>query len=504
MPGKVEALSELEKLQQQNREANRKVLQELGLLEPLPPLRSAIRVKKRPAPAIKSRPAKRPRPQPERDDAEYGTELTEGRRRSTRQSNKPVKFSSLDYGSDVEDDSDDEDYDDEGGRRRARKPYTPRIRVSVPKNRENVYGAIPGVAVGTWWQTRLECCADGIHRPTVAGIHSGPSGAYSIALSGGYEDDLDWGECFTYTGEGGRDLKGTAAQPKNLRTAPQSKNQELTRGNLALTKNVETRTPVRVIRGYKLQSPYAPEEGYRYDGLYWVEKFWLCRGQSGFMVYKYAMKRCEDQPPPPWESGADGDSASCDEPTSENEEEKEEEEKENKVSKAKRGRKGQGRQGRKKEAKAARDVNEETPGGEGDGNEEEEEEAGKEEQQKMEEEDENEIPFELKKKENNGKEAADEENREQEVIDDKIGETKKAPAVRGKRGRKKKETKADPTNVLKKAADNVEPTGKETEENKGTAKEEDDGKEQEGGEKEDAKDETEEEVKETEKNADEE
>ena len=29
-----------------------------------------------------------------------------------------------------------------------------------------------------------------------------------------YEDDLDWGECFTYTGEGGRDLKGTTANPK--------------------------------------------------------------------------------------------------------------------------------------------------------------------------------------------------------------------------------------------------------------------------------------------------
>ncbi len=29
---------------------------------------------------------------------------------------------------------------------------------------------------------------------------SGPDGAYSIALSGGYEDDLDLGDCFTYTG----------------------------------------------------------------------------------------------------------------------------------------------------------------------------------------------------------------------------------------------------------------------------------------------------------------
>ena len=39
-------------------------------------------------------------------------------------------------------------------------------------------------------------------RPTVAGIHGGPEGAYSLALSGGYEDDIDLGDCFTYTGEG--------------------------------------------------------------------------------------------------------------------------------------------------------------------------------------------------------------------------------------------------------------------------------------------------------------
>jgi len=53
---------------------------------------------------------------------------------------------------------------------------------------------------------------------------------------------------------------------QNLRTAPQSKDQTLTRGNLALSINVETGNPVRVIRGYKLTSPFAPEEGYRYDG----------------------------------------------------------------------------------------------------------------------------------------------------------------------------------------------------------------------------------------------
>ena len=50
---------------------------------------------------------------------------------------------------------------------------------------------------------RIYCSRDGIHRPTVAGIHGNEDeGCYSLALSGGYEDDLDLGESFTYTGEG--------------------------------------------------------------------------------------------------------------------------------------------------------------------------------------------------------------------------------------------------------------------------------------------------------------
>ncbi|KAI0094919.1 hypothetical protein BDY19DRAFT_982245 [Irpex rosettiformis] len=105
-----------------------------------------------------------------------------------------------------------------------------------------IFGSIVGVPVGTWWETR----------PWVAGISGGPDGCYSVALSGGYEDDVDLGDGFTYTGSGGRDLKGTKHNPKN--------------------RSLETKKPVRVIRGYKLDSQYAPQEGYRYDGLYTVEK----------------------------------------------------------------------------------------------------------------------------------------------------------------------------------------------------------------------------------------
>ena len=65
-----------------------------------------------------------------------------------------------------------------------------------------------------------------MHRPHVAGIHGRESeGAYSIVLSGGYEDDEDEGEKFTYSGSGGRDLSG------NKRTAKQSYDQKLTHMN---------------------------------------------------------------------------------------------------------------------------------------------------------------------------------------------------------------------------------------------------------------------------------
>ncbi|KAJ7900386.1 PUA-like domain-containing protein [Mycena olivaceomarginata] len=125
-------------------------------------------------------------------------------------------------------------------------------RVHDPKT----YGSIPGVEVGTWWETREGCSADSIHAPWVGGISVGPRGAYSVALSGGYADDIDWGYAFTYTGSGGRDLKGTKANPLNLRTAPQSSDQTFEN-----KLSSETSKPVRVIRGYKVDSPYAPYEG---------------------------------------------------------------------------------------------------------------------------------------------------------------------------------------------------------------------------------------------------
>jgi len=174
----------------------------------------------------------------------------------------------------------------------------------------NHFGPIPGVEVGTLWRFRLNASEAGVHRPHVAGIAGrGEEGAYSVVLAGGYEDDVDNGDSFTYTGSGGRDLSG------NKRTAEQSSDQELTRMNKALALNVNAKfseegaeakdwqggKPVRVIRNAKgrKHSKYAPEEGNRYDGIYKIVKYWPEKGQSGFKVWRYMFRR-DDTNPAPW------------------------------------------------------------------------------------------------------------------------------------------------------------------------------------------------------------
>lgn len=49
---------------------------------------------------------------------------------------------------------------------------------------------IPAVPVGSHWKFRVQVSEAGVHRPQVAGIHGRENeDAYSIVLSGGYEDD---------------------------------------------------------------------------------------------------------------------------------------------------------------------------------------------------------------------------------------------------------------------------------------------------------------------------
>jgi len=138
-------------------------------------------------------------------------------------------------------------------------------------------GHIPGISVKAPYANRAELHTAGVHRPLQAGISgSGTEGAGSIVISGGYEDDEDHGDVIIYTGHGGNDQE----------TGQQIADQELIRGNLGLAKSCEEGLPVRVIRGARGNPAYAPSTGYRYDGLYHVEKYWPKNGRSGFTVWR--------------------------------------------------------------------------------------------------------------------------------------------------------------------------------------------------------------------------
>lgn len=83
-------------------------------------------------------------------------------------------------------------------------------------------------------------------------------------LSGGYEDDLDNGEWFLYTGSGGRDLSGNKRTNKVkkilvkfcfLRKCPvqiQSFDQKFESYNEALRLSCIHGLPVRVVRSHKV------------------------------------------------------------------------------------------------------------------------------------------------------------------------------------------------------------------------------------------------------------
>ena len=143
-----------------------------------------------------------------------------------------------------------------------------------------IYGEIEGVKEGDIFEDRKALMRAKVQSGWVAGIATGGA---AIALNEGYKDDIDNGDVIIYTGEGGR--------------KPGSKkhtwDQTLTKGNLALASNQVEGIPIRVSRGPKLKSPYAPKEGYEYGGLYRIESYWSEKGIDGFKIYRYKLVKCD-------------------------------------------------------------------------------------------------------------------------------------------------------------------------------------------------------------------
>ncbi|XP_076916315.1 histone-lysine N-methyltransferase, H3 lysine-9 specific SUVH4-like [Bidens hawaiensis] len=160
------------------------------------------------------------------------------------------------------------------------------------------FGHLPGVDVGYQFYSRAEMVALGLHSHWLNGIdYMGLSYktmegfkaytfpiAIAIVLSGQYEDGQDNSEDIVYTGQGEIDFTGGKHQFKN---------QEMSRGNLALKNSMEQSIPVRVIRGHMGDNHL---KIYTYDGLCTVSEFWPAEGVSGYVVYKYRLKRLAGQP----------------------------------------------------------------------------------------------------------------------------------------------------------------------------------------------------------------
>lgn len=149
------------------------------------------------------------------------------------------------------------------------------------------YGPISEAEPGTLFANRHALHAAKIHRPLQAGIcgTAARGGAESIVVSGGYNDDEDYGDTIIYTGHGGRDPN----------TGEQVKDQSPTDpGNAALIKSVMTGLPVRVIRGSGGNKKFSPMSGYSYDGLFTVTDYWTKSGLDGPVVLQFRLEKITD------------------------------------------------------------------------------------------------------------------------------------------------------------------------------------------------------------------
>ncbi|KAK7047587.1 hypothetical protein VNI00_006355 [Paramarasmius palmivorus] len=151
------------------------------------------------------------------------------------------------------------------------------------------FGHPRGVIVGQIFKNREELSIKNVHKPRFAGIAHCRRGATSVVLSGGYEDDEDNGDEILYTGTGGQE---DAFNKPGHQTKDQTFEHRM---NKALQNSWKAGLPVRVIRGHKHDSKFAPSTGYRYDGLYRVTECFEDKGKEGYKICRYRLVCWEDR-----------------------------------------------------------------------------------------------------------------------------------------------------------------------------------------------------------------
>ncbi|XWS40326.1 hypothetical protein CRYUN_Cryun18bG0131100 [Craigia yunnanensis] len=156
-------------------------------------------------------------------------------------------------------------------------------------NTSKQFGHVSGIKVGDEFLWRGELSIVGLHHEFQRGIDcmkliNGKIMATSIVDSGRYKNVMGiTADKLVYCGEGENPTIGKDKKPKD---------QKLVGGNLALKNNMDEKMPVRVIRRIN------NDHGYKfiYEGLYRVVEFWKVRGEFDKLIYKFSLKKIEDQP----------------------------------------------------------------------------------------------------------------------------------------------------------------------------------------------------------------
>lgn len=148
-----------------------------------------------------------------------------------------------------------------------------------------VYGH-NGLTPGDWFPRQVIAQFKGAHAGLIRGISGDRDrGAYSVVVSGQYEEDLDEGDVLYYSGEGAD--KNEDPHEATARAT-----------NDSLLESYGNRQPVRVLRSAskgERQRHYAPACGIRYDGLYTVVQVQNRHNAKGGMYQRFKLRRVPGQ-----------------------------------------------------------------------------------------------------------------------------------------------------------------------------------------------------------------
>ena len=158
-------------------------------------------------------------------------------------------------------------------------------RFTSEKRDFKVYGH-NGLELGSWWPLQILALFHGAHGSMQAGISGNvDSGAYSVVISGMYEDlDSDRGDYLYYSGSDSHDN----ADPNEVKPS--------SGGTKALQASLRSNRPVRVLRK-KGGARWSPTEGIRYDGLYHVVSSDTPKNANGGLYERFKLVRLAGQTP---------------------------------------------------------------------------------------------------------------------------------------------------------------------------------------------------------------